>query len=316
MALNLGSFGSFLGGTNGQGGLAAQLQQQSQQAQQKDQMAKLYQALAAAQQQGSPNGVPPIPGAAPGAPPAPPALPGSAAVPPSAVGVPAGKPVGSPGAAPAPNPGIAPLPGGMPPSPGASGGVPSMEKIMAAVANMPNLRDDQKMQILEQAGAFITPYEKMTQQMELKTQQLQAQSQRAQDMMDNARTIASMRIGAQERGQDIASSDKAAARTQQYDKMSGVDLRGELNSITQQLSNNPKLSADERKDLMAQWQEVKTALDGKRKKQGLDPSSEKSPEATAGSNGAVPADAPTATSADGKKVYWDGTSWKPVAGGQ
>jgi hypothetical protein len=304
MALNLGAFGSFLGGRDGQSGFAGGLREQDQQAKQRQQLAQLYQAIALAQQQsGAP--APNIPGASPPMAP-PPALPGGNQVPPGTTPPPTGLPSASPSAG-GPQVAAMPKPPGGPQPSGPGSGVPSMDKLMAAVASMPNLRDDQKMQILEQYGAFATPYEKMLQQMDLKITQLNAQSQRAQDMMENARTLAAMRIGAQERGQDlnaqnvdkrvaatergqdITSTNKSAERDLQYDKMSGVDLRGELTSITQQLTNNPKLSAKERKDLMTQWQTAKAALDDKRKKQGLPPSKDAPPAgASTGGSGEVP----------------------------
>lgn len=299
MPVNLAAL---VGGNQGQGGVAPYLNDYAKQNQQRQQLAQLYQAVQ--QARGGDNSTPGLPQAAPGAAPAPSALPGGTATPPpSAAGVPAGAPVPTPGSA---GPQISSMPPASPQNPGA--GVPSMDKIMAAVANMPNLRDDQKMQILEQYGAFASPYEKMLQQMEMKTQQYQFQSQRAEDMMNNARTIAAMREGGANTRAAGNQEQKAGAQDIGALEKQVSDQRSVVTSIlnTPGGINTPEYKA-EKANYDAMMQELTAARKGggaKKEAPGQNPASGGAPA------GAVPVPPEGAKLPDGTQVPdSDGKMW-------
>lgn len=294
MAINLGGLGAFLGGNQGQGGLMPQLQaaalQRQKQQQQQDQI-RSY--IAALQTQGAGQAGPPpspaqgpnLPAMAGNAPPTPGALPPSVAQSAPQIGGPPSAAMGN--SAPAQTPSY-------------SDPVSQQNKAILAILMGPGSAES-KLDTVNMYTKNNDPVTKLMTQLEMTSQKIQSAQeltsqkltaqkdvvdQRLQEMRDlqlmrNQQSGANTdkRVAATERGQDITSADKAKNSQLQYEKMNGVDLRGELSSITQELDNNPKLTADERKDLQAQWQAAKNALDSKRKVQGLPPDRAKPPTA-------------------------------------
>lgn len=218
MPLNLGAL---LGGNKGQPGLIDQIRanQQRQQGQQID--ASTMQALqqyAMQQNQGA------VPSPQPGNPAA---LPSD--IKPS---MPPQPPTGAPGAG-----GMAVSTQGAPQQGGQATPTPRSDtmQMIDLVSKMPNLNDTQKYQVLQKMGAYMSPIEKYTQQLDMASQKLSMQQQMLDEKMKNAVMLQSMRddtsrsntgarVAATERGQDIGASnvDKRVGATER-----GQDIRSE-----------------------------------------------------------------------------------------
>lgn len=202
------NLGSFFGGNNGHGGLMPQLQLAQDQQRQRAQDAAALNALKqfAAQQQ------------APSAPQ--PVLPAGNAVGPEAGGL------NSPQGGPVPIGNAQPALGSQQTPPGGQSALPSMQgmpqagprddtfKMIDIVANMPGLSDADKFAVLKSTGAYMSPLEKYTQQLDMAQQRLADQQQlldersktllQLQQMRDSTSSgNTNARIGAIERGQDM-----------------------------------------------------------------------------------------------------------------
>lgn len=285
MALNLSGLGAFLGG------LAPQLNAMEAQRQARLKQQQQVQALLAGLQGQQGNGQPPQGNSSQPQPM--PQMGGQASAP--SGGLPSGMTNGMP--QPGQPPSAAMGGGGTLAAPGMASGMPQNDPASQGQAAMIRILlspgdPEAKLAALDSYSKNVDPLTKMSTQLEMRAQQ----------------------IDAQERGQDITSADKAKNISSQYDKMNGVDLRGELSSITQQLTNNPKLTSDERKDLQAQWQAAKIALDNKRKAQGLPADRAKPPTPNEQVRAAAGSDAPLVTTKEEFDKLPSGATYKESDG--
>ncbi len=218
-----------------------------------------------------------------------------------------GMPQGQPAMGGAPQP---QMPQQKPAQGGAAGPQQDVLKMIDTVAANKAIPPEQKMAVLTQMGAFMNPYEKYTQQLEMQKNKIEQAQALLDEKLKNAVAIAQLNIAGRK---DIASEN----RTAQYDKMSDVNIRAEITSLTNRLDNEPKLSSEERASLTAQIGEATQALhNSKRKSAGLPPA--KAPAKTQTPEGAAAAPAASQLSdkeersIDGGKTWWRLENGKPV----
>jgi len=232
MPMNLGSLiggmGNIVGGNNGQGGMAPQLNAMAEQNRQRQQAEAVLKLLAAQQQGGGQPGQQPMPGGPP---------------------------------APAASPGGMPIPGA--PLAGAGGAMPQqmtpkgdINSLIATITSQPG-DPLVKYNALKEAGAFLSPYEKMTNQMTMAQQKMDAMSENMRTRMDAMAAIAAanrnQKTESQTTGRDIVAVEKELS-----------DQRGYLSSILNSQGASA-LKTPEYKEAKAQYDALKQELEGIRK---------------------------------------------------
>lgn len=187
-----------------------------------------------------------------------------------------------------------PAPGGATPSAlpgsGPAAGMPSLEQIIEQISNTPG-DDAAKMQALEHYGAFISPFDKMTQQLEMKQAQLSNANSMLETRMQSMRDLQLLRN--QQSGANAETRSNTASTGQDISILAKEyqGARSHLDTMLNSMGSRA-LDTPEYKEAQAEVKAAKVALDAAKKGSTAKPAAVETPAKNAaakpGNKGSLP----------------------------